>query len=62
MSLAYEVTKFTFCKLTTWPDKKVWGSIGLLKTSPKETEVVIIAFVLDIIDHKEYDRKFGYKS
>ena len=27
-----------------------------------ETEVVIVAFVLDIIDHKEYDRKFGYKS
>lgn len=27
-----------------------------------ETEVVIVAFVLDIMDHKEYDRKFGYKS
>ncbi len=27
-----------------------------------ETEVIIVAFVLDIIDHKEYDRKFGYKS
>ena len=27
-----------------------------------ETEVIIIAFVLDIIDHKEYNRKFGYKS
>lgn len=27
-----------------------------------ETEVIIVAFVLDIIDHREYDRKFGYKS
>ena len=27
-----------------------------------ETEVEIIAFVLDIVDHNEYDRKFGYKG
>ena len=27
-----------------------------------ETEVVIVAFVLDIIDHKEYNKKFGYKG
>lgn len=26
-----------------------------------ETEIEIIAFVLDIIDHKKYDKKFGYK-
>jgi hypothetical protein len=26
-----------------------------------ESEVEIIAFVLDVIDHKEYDKKFGYK-
>jgi len=26
-----------------------------------ETEIEIIAFVLDIIDHKNYDQKFGYK-
>ncbi len=25
-------------------------------------EIEIIAFVLDIIDHKEYDRKFGFKK
>jgi len=25
-----------------------------------ETEIEIIAFVLDVIDHKEYDKKFGY--
>ncbi len=25
-----------------------------------ETEIFIVAFVLDIVDHKEYDKKFGY--
>ena len=27
-----------------------------------ETEIEIIAFVLDIIDHKKYNKKFGYKK
>lgn len=27
-----------------------------------ESEVNIIGFVLDIIDHKEYNKKFGYKN
>ncbi|MFA5771409.1 MAG: hypothetical protein WC974_01590 [Thermoplasmata archaeon] len=27
-----------------------------------ETEIEIIAFVLDVLDHKKYDKKFGYKS
>ncbi len=27
-----------------------------------ETEVEIIAFVLDIIDHSDYDKKFGYRG
>ena len=27
-----------------------------------ESEVEIIAFVLDVIDHKEYDKKFGYRG
>ncbi|HLC74433.1 MAG TPA: hypothetical protein VJH88_01100 [Candidatus Nanoarchaeia archaeon] len=27
-----------------------------------ESEIEIIAFVLDIIDHKEYDKKFGYRG
>jgi len=27
-----------------------------------ETEVEIIVFVLDVIDHKEYNKKFGYKG
>jgi len=27
-----------------------------------ETEIEIIAFVLDVIDHKDYNKKFGYKN
>jgi len=27
-----------------------------------ESEIEIIAFVLDVMDHKQYDRKFGYKG
>ena len=27
-----------------------------------ESEIEIIAFVLDVIDHPTYDKKFGYKS
>lgn len=27
-----------------------------------DTEVEIIAFILDIIDHKKYNKKFGYKT
>ena len=27
-----------------------------------ESEIEIIAFVLDVINHKKYDKKFGYKG
>ncbi len=27
-----------------------------------ETEIEIIAFVLDIVDHQDYNKKFGYKK
>ncbi len=27
-----------------------------------ESEIEIIAFVLDVIDHKRYDKKFGYRK
>lgn len=26
-----------------------------------DTTIEIVAFVLDIIDHKKYNKKFGYK-
>lgn len=27
-----------------------------------ESQIEIVAFVLDLIDHKEYDKKFGYRK
>jgi hypothetical protein len=27
-----------------------------------ETRIEIIAFILDLLDHKKYDKKFGYKK
>ncbi len=27
-----------------------------------ESEIEIVAFVLDVIDHKTYNKKFGYKG
>ena len=27
-----------------------------------ESNIEIIAFVLDVVDHKDYDKKFGYKG
>jgi hypothetical protein len=34
----------------------------LYNLSNGESEIEIIAFVLDIIDHKLYDKKFGYRG
>lgn len=34
----------------------------MLYTLTNNEEVEIIAFVLDIIDHPAYDKKFGYKG
>ncbi len=33
----------------------------LYTLTEEETEIEIIAFVLDIIDHRDYDKKFRYK-
>jgi len=37
-----------------------WRMLYSLKNDGSEIE--IIAFVLDIIDHKQYDKKFGYRG
>ncbi len=34
----------------------------MLYTLTAEEEIEIIAFILDIIDHKTYDKKFGYRK
>ncbi len=37
-----------------------WRMLYTLTNS--NTEVEIIAFILDVCDHKHYDKKFGYKG
>jgi len=39
---------------------KFWRMLYTLTEG--ETEIEIIAFILDVIDHKEYDKKFSYKK
>ena len=34
----------------------------MLYTLTAEGEIEIVAFILDIINHKTYDKKFGYKK
>lgn len=34
----------------------------LYTTTHGHSEIEIVAFVLDIIDHKEYNKKFGYRG
>jgi len=50
----YEVTNLFRVELPTF-----WR---MLYTLINNEEVEIVAFVLDIIDHPTYDKKFGYKG
>ncbi len=34
----------------------------LYNVTEGETKIEIVAFILDIIDHKSYDKKFGYRK
>jgi len=34
----------------------------MLYTLTNEDEIRIIAFILDVIDHRDYNKKFGYKN
>jgi cell division FtsZ-interacting protein ZapD len=34
----------------------------LYMISKKKDEIEIIAFILDVFDHKDYDKRFGYKK
>ena len=38
------------------------GGEEIEKEAVKKAPIEIIAFVLDILSHKKYDKKFGYKS
>jgi hypothetical protein len=53
-------TKYGVTNLFRVELPKFWRMLYTLADG--ETEVEIIAFVLDLVDHKEYNRKFGYKN
>src|SRR4030042_582456 len=51
----YGITNLFRVELPNW-----WRMLYTLTND--ETQIEIIAFVLDIIDHKDYDKKFSYKK
>lgn len=51
----YEITNLFHVELSNF-----WRMLYTLTNDEKEIE--IIAFVLDIMDHKDYDKKFGYRK
>ena len=53
--MKYEVTNLFRVELPQF-----WRMLYTLTDG--ETEIEIIAFVLDIIDHKTYNKKFGYRG
>ena len=46
--------------------KNLWklnlGSFWRLLYTIRGTEIEVISIILEVLDHKEYDRKFGYKT
>ncbi len=53
--LKYGITNLFHVELSNF-----WRMLYTLTND--ETEIEIIAFVLDIIDHKDYDKKFDYRK
>ena len=53
--IKYGITNLFWVELSNF-----WRMLYTLTNN--ETEVEIIAFVLDIIDHKEYNKKFKFKK
>lgn len=53
--LKYNVTNLFRIELPAF-----WRMLYTLKNDEKEIE--IIAFVMDVINHKEYNKKFNYKN
>ena len=54
------VKKYGINNLFRVPLPDFWRMLYTLTDG--ESEVEIIAFVLDFIDHKKYNKKFGYKK
>lgn len=53
--LKYDVTNLFWVELPNF-----WRMLYTLTNN--DTEIEIIAFVLDIVDHEKYNKKFGYKG
>jgi len=53
--IKYEITNLFRVELPNF-----WRMLYTLTNN--DTEIEIIAFVLDVIDHKEYNKKFQYKN
>ena len=51
--MKYDITNLFRVELSNF-----WRMLYTL--TDDQTEVIVIAFILDIIDHDEYDKKFGY--
>ena len=52
--IKYEVTNLFRVELPNY-----WRMLYTL--TDEESQIKIVAFILDLIDHKEYNKKFGYK-
>lgn len=50
----YDIYKLFWVSLPNY-----WRMLYILKDG--ENKIEIIAFIIDIINHKEYDKLFGYK-
>ena len=51
--------KYSIINLFRGELQQFWRMLYTLTNN--ETQIEIIAFVLDILDHKNYNKKFGYK-
>ena len=52
--IKYEATNLFRVELPNF-----WRMLYILTDG--DSEIEIVAFILDVLDHKEYDKKFGYK-
>ena len=55
---SYYRIKYSVTNLFRIELPQFWRMLYTLTNS--ETEIEIIAFVLDVLDHEDYDKKFGY--
>jgi hypothetical protein len=54
------IKKFEITNLFRIELPNYWRMLYTLRNG--ETEIEIIAFIIDIIDHQEYNKTFGYKK